>query len=68
MFLSNSISQPTSGSRARLFPKWPMTKERQGEVQMCLHKNENEIVDDHRKRNGFENAGDGKFESSFCCV
>ena len=35
---------------------------------MCLYKNKNEIADDLGGRNGFENAGDGKFESSFRCI
>ena len=31
-----------------------------------LNKNQNKINDDFGRRNGFENAGDGTFESSFC--
>lgn len=35
---------------------------------MCLYKNKNKIVDDLGGRNGFEIAGDGKFEHSLCCI
>ena len=43
-------------------------KKGKGTKLMCLYKNKNEIVDDLGGRNGFKNAGDGKFESSFCCI